>query len=45
MVVDATLLHVEYQTKLNNHIRMEMKLNLALAGALAELGNGVIIDN
>ena len=32
-VVEATLIPVPYQTKLNNHIQMELNLNLALTGA------------
>ena len=31
-VVEATLIPVQYQTKLNNHIRMELNLSLALTG-------------
>ena len=30
--VEATLMPVQYQTKLNNHIRMELNLSLALTG-------------
>ena len=40
MVVSIVLL-VRYQTKLNNHILMDLNLNSALTGTLAEFGKGL----
>ena len=39
-----TLISVQYQTKLDNSTRMELNLNLALAGTYAELGYEIVLN-